>query len=79
MNWTTRRWMRAAIVPAAGVLAGAYIHHLLKSKEILGMRLCVLHNIYFTILLLEKIRLALDEDCFDDFYRKNISILGQRI
>lgn len=65
--------------PCCRSFSRAYIHHLLKSKEMLGMRLCVLHNIYFYNTLLEKIRLALDEDCFDDFYRKNISILGQRI
>ena len=65
--------------PCCRNFSRAYIHHLLKSKEMLGMRLCVLHNIYFYNTLLEKIRLALDEDCFDSFYRKNISVLGQRI
>ena len=65
--------------PCCRNFSRAYIHHLLKSKEMLGMRLCVLHNIYFYNTLLEKIRLTLDEDCFDSFYRKNISVLGQRI
>ena len=65
--------------PCCRNFSRAYIHHLLKSKEMLGMRLCVLHNIYFYNTLLEKIRLALDEDCFDSFYQKNISVLGQRI
>ena len=65
--------------PCCRNFSRAYIHHLLKSKEMLGMRLCVLHNIYFYNTVLEKIRLALDEDCFDSFYRKNISVLGQRI
>lgn len=53
----------------------AYIRHLLKSKEMLGMRLCVIHNIYFYNTLMEKIRNALDNNSFRDFYNKYISIL----
>lgn len=65
--------------PSCRNYSRAYIHHLLKSKEMLGMRLCVMHNIYFYNSLLEKIRNALDEDCFEEFYQKNIYVLGQRI
>ncbi|MCM1111906.1 MAG: tRNA guanosine(34) transglycosylase Tgt [Muribaculum sp.] len=42
----------------------AYIRHLLKAKEMLGMRLCVLHNLYFYNTMMEEIRNALDEGTF---------------
>ena len=48
----------------------AYIRHLLKAKEMLGMRLCVLHNLYFYNTMMEEIRSALDEGNFAA-YKKN--------
>lgn len=57
----------------------AYIHHLFKSGEMLAMRLCVLHNIYFYNTLLEKIRNSLDSGNFNEFYVNNIEILERRI
>ena len=57
----------------------AYIHHLFKSGEMLAMRLCVLHNLYFYNSLLETIRGALEQNTFEDFYTKNIGILDKRI
>lgn len=48
----------------------AYIRHLLKSSEILGLRLCVIHNLYFYNTLMEKIRHALDDGSFNEFYKK---------
>jgi queuine tRNA-ribosyltransferase len=57
----------------------AYIHHLLKSGEMLGMRLMVLHNLYFYNTFLEKIRTALDQGRFETFYRENIEAVGRRI
>ena len=42
----------------------AYIRHLLKAKEMLGMRLCVLHNLYFYNTMMEEIRAALDAGQF---------------
>ena len=45
----------------------------------LGMRLCVLHNLYFYNELMQKIRDALDGGYFEDFYRKNVVQLGQRL
>nr|WP_319488110.1 tRNA guanosine(34) transglycosylase Tgt [uncultured Caproiciproducens sp.] len=57
----------------------AYIHHLFKSGEILAMRLCVMHNIYFYNTLLERIRLSMDHDRFEEFYSNNILKLGARI
>jgi queuine tRNA-ribosyltransferase len=48
----------------------AYIHHLFKSGEMLAMRLCVMHNIYFYNSLLEKIRISLENETFEQFYRE---------
>jgi queuine tRNA-ribosyltransferase len=45
----------------------AYIHHLFKSGEMLAMRLCVMHNIYFYNSLLEKIRISLENETFEQF------------
>ena len=57
----------------------AYIRHLLKAGEMLGMRLAVMHNLYFYNTLMERIREALDNDTFDEFYQKYVLILGRRI
>lgn len=56
----------------------AYIRHLLKAGELLGMRLCVMHNLYFYNELMQKIRDALDGDYFDSFYRKYAGRLAER-
>ncbi|MBO6148043.1 MAG: tRNA guanosine(34) transglycosylase Tgt [Lachnospiraceae bacterium] len=53
--------------PACAHYSKAYIRHLLKSKEMLGMRLCVLHNLYFYNHLMEEIRLAIDEGRYASF------------
>ena len=65
--------------PACRNYSRGYIRHLLKAKEMLGMRLCVLHNLYFYNHLMEEIRLALDEGRFESFYREYVPILGKRI
>lgn len=65
--------------PACRNFSRAYIHHLFKSGEMLAMRLCVMHNIYFYNTLLERIRAALDNDQFDAFYEENVAKLGKRI
>ena len=57
----------------------AYIRHLFKAKEMLGMRLAVTHNLYFYNNLMKEIRLSLDEDRFEQFYNKYIDVLGKRI
>ena len=57
----------------------AYIRHLFKSGEMLGMRLAVLHNLYFYNNLMEVIRHKLEAGCFEDFYEKYRKILGVRI
>ncbi|MBQ9442862.1 MAG: tRNA guanosine(34) transglycosylase Tgt [Lachnospiraceae bacterium] len=53
--------------PACRSYSRAYIRHLIKAGEMLGLRLCVLHNLYFYNHLMEEIRQALDEDRFDTF------------
>ena len=57
----------------------AYLRHLFKSGEMLGMRLAVMHNIYFYNNLMEKIRKELDNGTFNEFYLKYRDILGKRI
>lgn len=57
----------------------AYIRHLFKSKEMLAMRLCVMHNLYFYNTLLEKIRAALDAGTFEEFKNRYVDLLDTRI
>ena len=57
----------------------AYIHHLIKSGEMLAMRLTVMHNLYFYNTLMEKIRAALREGRYEVFYREQREILGRRL
>ena len=57
----------------------AYIRHLLKANEMLGMRLAVMHNLYFYNTLMEKIRAALEEERFEQFRAEMIPLLGRRI
>lgn len=64
--------------PACRNYSRAYIRHLFKAGEMLGMRLAVLHNLYFYNNLMEQIRLALDEGRYEAFYRHYREILGQR-
>ncbi|MBE6778245.1 MAG: tRNA guanosine(34) transglycosylase Tgt [Ruminococcaceae bacterium] len=57
----------------------SYIRHLLKVNEMLGMRLTVMHNLYFYNTLMERIRKALDEDRFEAFYQQYVGVLDHRI
>lgn len=57
----------------------AYLRHLFKSGEMLAMRLCVLHNLYFYNTFLQKIREAMDEDRFDSFYEKYCDKIDVRV
>ncbi len=50
----------------------AYVRHLLKAKEMLGMRLCVLHNLYFYNTMMEEIRDALDEGRFAQYKKQKL-------
>lgn len=65
--------------PVCRNFSRAYIRHLLKSGEMLGMRLAVLHNLYFYNNLTEVIRQNLDNGTFTKFYDKYRKILGVRI
>lgn len=51
----------------------AYIRHLLKAREMLGMRLCVLHNLYFYNKMMEEIREALDEGRFAEYKKQKLA------
>ena len=62
--------------PACRNYSRAYIRHLLKAKEMLGMRLCVLHNLYFYNHLMEEIRLAIDENRYSEFKKKALEGLN---
>ncbi len=53
--------------PACRHYSRAYIRHLLKAKEMLGMRLCVMHNLYYYNHLMKEIRQAIDEDRYAQF------------
>ena len=57
----------------------AYIRHLFKAKEMLAMRLCVLHNLYFYNELMGMIRTAIENDEFDEFRKEYSSKLDKRI
>ncbi len=57
----------------------AYIRHLFKAKEMLAMRLCVLHNLYFYNKLMENIRAAIEEDRFEAFRQEKSVKYAQRV
>ena len=65
--------------PVCRNFSRAYIRHLMKAGEMLGMRLCVTHNLYFYNTLFEKIREQIDNDNFENFYVKYRDILSKRI
>ena len=65
--------------PACRNFTRAYIRHLFKAKEMLGMRLCVMHNLYFYNELMEMIRKAIEEDRFEKFRKENTEKLARRI
>ena len=64
--------------PACRYYSRAYIRHLIKAKESLGMRLAVIHNLWFYNELMKKIRDALDGDYFEEFYNKYHDFLAER-
>ncbi len=65
--------------PTCRSFSRAYLHHLFKAGEMLAMRLMVMHNLHFYNTLMIRIREALDQNCFESFYQKNIEKLGRRI
>lgn len=58
--------------PACQRYSRAYIRHLLKAKEMLGMRLCVLHNLYFYNTMMEEIRDAIEQGSYADYKKKKL-------
>jgi queuine tRNA-ribosyltransferase len=65
--------------PTCRNFSRSYIRHLFKAKEMLAMRLCVMHNLYFYNTLMEKIREALDNGEFQAFHDKYVDLLDTRI
>ena len=58
--------------PACRHYSRAYIRHLLKAKEMLGMRLCVLHNLYFYNTMMEEIRDAIDQGKYEEYKKQKL-------
>ncbi len=65
--------------PVCKNFSRAYIRHLMKAGEMLGMRLCVMHNLYFYNTLTEKIRESLEDGNFSAFREKYSPLLKKRI
>ena len=57
----------------------AYLRHLLKAKELLALRLCVMHNLYFYNHLMEEIRNAIRDDRFEEFRKEKSEKYARRI
>ena len=64
--------------PACKNYTRAYIRHLFKAKEMLAMRLSVLHNLYFYNKLMEEIREAIDNDCYAEFKAKKLEAWSKK-
>ena len=58
--------------PACRRYSRAYIRHLLKAKEMLGMRLCVLHNLYFYNTMMTEIREAIEEGRYQAYKKEKL-------
>lgn len=65
--------------PVCQNFSRAYLRHLFKADEMLGMRLAVMHNLYFYNRLMERIRQALDEGAYAAFHARYAGVLDQRI
>lgn len=65
--------------PACRNYSRAYVRHLFKAREALGMRLAVLHNLYFYNDLMEKIRHAIENGYYESFYRHYRDIFDTRV
>ena len=64
--------------PACRSYSRAYIRHLLKAKEMLGMRLCVLHNLYFYNTMMEEIRDAIDAGEYKAYKQRKLEGMEQK-
>ncbi len=65
--------------PTCKSFSRAYVRHLFKAKEMLAMRLAVIHNLYFYNNMMAEIRTALDESTFDTYKKERVEVLGNRI
>lgn len=65
--------------PACRRYSRGYIRHLLKAKEMLGMRLCVLHNLYFYNHMMEEIREAIEQGRYQEYKRQKLSGMEEGI
>ncbi len=65
--------------PVCKKFSRAYIRHLFKAKEMLAMRLCVMHNLYFYNNLMSEIREALDSGTFGEYCDRYVDLLDTRI
>ena len=63
--------------PACRTYSRAYIRHLLKAKEMLGMRLCVLHNLYFYNTMMEEIREAIEAGCYKEYKAEKLAKMSK--
>lgn len=62
--------------PACRHYTRAYIRHLLKAKEMLGLRLLVLHNLYFYNTMMSEVREAIGTNCFASYKKKKIDLMA---
>ena len=69
----------ACSCPVCQKYSRAYIHHLFKAKEMLAMRLTVMHNLYFYNNMMEEIRESLDTGKFEEYYQSRIENYSKRI
>lgn len=65
--------------PACRTYSRAYIRHLLKAKEMLGMRLCVLHNLYFYNTMMEEIREAIEAGNYKEYKSAKLERMSKNI
>ncbi len=63
--------------PTCKKYSRAYIRHLLKAKEMLGLRLMVTHNLYFYNTMMEEIREAIEKGCFQEYKKKKLEQLEE--
>lgn len=64
--------------PACQTYSRAYIRHLLKAKEMLGARLCVMHNLYFYNTMMEEIRESIEQGNFQQYKKDKINRMTQK-
>ena len=64
--------------PACRSYSRAYIRHLFKARELLGMRLCVLHNLYFYNTMMEEIRAAIEAGRYKEYKKEKLDKMGVR-